>query len=203
MASGRRPRLLRENPFVRYAMLSMCQGSCRLTGPQAPLVTVYSEIFLSGWSRIRGPARDDAMAQSAEVGVPQSTLSRWLGSAGMVPRPMAMSDELQAGRAVAEAAIGMERRGEVGADRRGGGSPTGRTWRVPAPQAASVHVSGTADRHVEPRRDEWYPLFGDALLACAAIDRLRHNAHVVTLAGDLPMPFPGSLGAGASWIGVE
>jgi DNA replication protein DnaC len=32
--------------------------------------------------------------------------------------------------------------------------------------------------------DEWYPLFGDALLASAAMDRLLHNAHVVTMNGD-------------------
>jgi DNA replication protein DnaC len=31
---------------------------------------------------------------------------------------------------------------------------------------------------------EWYPLFGDALLASAAMDRLLHNAHVVTMDGD-------------------
>jgi DNA replication protein DnaC len=32
--------------------------------------------------------------------------------------------------------------------------------------------------------DEWYPLFGDALLASAAMDRLLHNAHVVVMNGD-------------------
>lgn len=31
---------------------------------------------------------------------------------------------------------------------------------------------------------EWYPLFGDALLASAAMDRLLHHAHVVILEGD-------------------
>jgi DNA replication protein DnaC len=32
--------------------------------------------------------------------------------------------------------------------------------------------------------DEWYPLFGDALLASAAMDRLLHEAHVVEMQGD-------------------
>ena len=31
---------------------------------------------------------------------------------------------------------------------------------------------------------EWYPLFGDPLLASAAMDRLLHHSHVVELAGD-------------------
>lgn len=38
----------------------------------------------------------------------------------------------------------------------------------------------TSNRDVE----EWYPLFGDALLASAAMDRLLHNAHVVEMDGD-------------------
>jgi hypothetical protein len=29
--------------------------------------------------------------------------------------------------------------------------------------------------------EEWHPLFGDALLASAAMDRLLHGAHVVIL----------------------
>ena len=32
--------------------------------------------------------------------------------------------------------------------------------------------------------DEWYPLFGDQLLASAAMDRLLHHAHVVVMDGD-------------------
>ena len=32
--------------------------------------------------------------------------------------------------------------------------------------------------------EEWHPLFGDALLASAAMDRLLHNAHVVVMDGD-------------------
>jgi hypothetical protein len=32
--------------------------------------------------------------------------------------------------------------------------------------------------------EEWHPLFGDALLANAVIDRLLHNAHVVMMDGD-------------------
>ncbi len=32
--------------------------------------------------------------------------------------------------------------------------------------------------------DEWYPLFGDDLLASAAMDRLLHHAHVVEMQGD-------------------
>jgi len=31
--------------------------------------------------------------------------------------------------------------------------------------------------------DEWYEWFGDPLLASAALDRLGHNAHVVTVTG--------------------
>lgn len=31
--------------------------------------------------------------------------------------------------------------------------------------------------------DEWYPLFVDELLASAAMDRLKHHAHVVTIEG--------------------
>lgn len=38
----------------------------------------------------------------------------------------------------------------------------------------------TSNRDVE----EWYPLFGDALLASAAMDRLLHNAHTVIMDGD-------------------
>ncbi len=32
--------------------------------------------------------------------------------------------------------------------------------------------------------DEWYPLFGDPLLASAAMDRLLHHSHVVELTGN-------------------
>jgi DNA replication protein DnaC len=32
--------------------------------------------------------------------------------------------------------------------------------------------------------DEWQPLFGDALLASAAMDRLLHHAHVLVIEGD-------------------
>ena len=32
--------------------------------------------------------------------------------------------------------------------------------------------------------EEWYPLFGDALLASAAMDRLKHHAHVIEMDGD-------------------
>lgn len=38
----------------------------------------------------------------------------------------------------------------------------------------------TSNRDIE----EWYPLFGDALLASAAMDRLLHHCHVITLEGD-------------------
>lgn len=37
----------------------------------------------------------------------------------------------------------------------------------------------TSNRAVE----EWYPLFGDGLLASAAMDRLLHHAHVITMEG--------------------
>lgn len=37
----------------------------------------------------------------------------------------------------------------------------------------------TSNRSVE----EWYPMFGDALLASAAMDRLLHHAHVVVMEG--------------------
>jgi DNA replication protein DnaC len=32
--------------------------------------------------------------------------------------------------------------------------------------------------------DEWYPMFGDPLLASAAMDRLLHHAHVIEMVGD-------------------
>jgi hypothetical protein len=32
--------------------------------------------------------------------------------------------------------------------------------------------------------EEWYPLFGDPLLASAAMDRLLHDAHIVVMTGD-------------------
>ena len=32
--------------------------------------------------------------------------------------------------------------------------------------------------------EEWYPLFGDPLLASAAMDRLLHHAHVIEMTGD-------------------
>ena len=32
--------------------------------------------------------------------------------------------------------------------------------------------------------DEWHPLFGDALLASAAMDRLLHHAHVIDIEGE-------------------
>ncbi len=32
--------------------------------------------------------------------------------------------------------------------------------------------------------EEWHPLFGDALLASAAMDRLMHHSHVIELMGD-------------------
>jgi DNA replication protein DnaC len=38
----------------------------------------------------------------------------------------------------------------------------------------------TSNRAVE----EWYPLFGDHLLASAAMDRLLHHCHIVEMAGD-------------------
>ena len=38
----------------------------------------------------------------------------------------------------------------------------------------------TSNRDIE----EWHPLFGDALLASAAMDRLLHHAHVVIMDGD-------------------
>jgi DNA replication protein DnaC len=38
----------------------------------------------------------------------------------------------------------------------------------------------TSNRSVE----EWYPLFGDPLLASAAMDRLLHHAHIIEIEGD-------------------
>ena len=38
----------------------------------------------------------------------------------------------------------------------------------------------TSNRAIE----EWYPLFGDALLASATMDRLLHHAHVIVMQGD-------------------
>ena len=37
----------------------------------------------------------------------------------------------------------------------------------------------TSNRTIE----EWYPLFGNDLLASAALDRLLHHAHVVVIEG--------------------
>ena len=37
----------------------------------------------------------------------------------------------------------------------------------------------TSNRAIE----EWYPLFGDELLASAAMDRLLHHSHVIVLQG--------------------
>jgi DNA replication protein DnaC/transposase len=48
--------------------------------------------------------------------------------------------------------------------------------------------------------EEWYPLFGNALLASAALDRLLHHAHVLVLEGDSyrnPPPERRGLGRGA------
>jgi DNA replication protein DnaC len=38
----------------------------------------------------------------------------------------------------------------------------------------------TSNRAIE----EWPPLFGDLLLASAALDRLLHHAHVIEMEGD-------------------
>jgi DNA replication protein DnaC len=38
----------------------------------------------------------------------------------------------------------------------------------------------TSNRDIQ----EWYPLFGDDLLASAAMDRLLHHSHVITIVGD-------------------
>ena len=38
----------------------------------------------------------------------------------------------------------------------------------------------TSNRHT----DEWLPLFGDDLLGSAAMDRLKHHAHMIELTGD-------------------
>lgn len=56
----------------------------------------------------------------------------------------------------------------------------------------------TSNRAVE----EWYPLFGDPLLASAAMDRLLHHAHVIEMQGDSyrnpPATRPGSRATQAS-----
>ena len=50
----------------------------------------------------------------------------------------------------------------------------------------------TSNRSIE----EWYPLFGDALMASAAMDRLLHRAHVLVMEGDsYRNPPPGHRGA--------
>ena len=38
----------------------------------------------------------------------------------------------------------------------------------------------TSNRDIQ----EWHPMFGDALLASAAMDRLLHHAHVIDLEGE-------------------
>ena len=45
-------------------------------------------------------------------------------------------------------------------------------------ELSSLIVTSNRDVH------EWYPLFGEELLASAAMDRLLHHAHVVTMLGD-------------------
>ena len=58
----------------------------------------------------------------------------------------------------------------------------------------------TSNRDLE----EWHPLFGDQLLASAAMDRLLHNAHVLTIEGDsYRNPPPGRRGKNASRATVE
>jgi DNA replication protein DnaC len=48
--------------------------------------------------------------------------------------------------------------------------------------------------------EEWHPLFGDALLASAAMDRLLHNAHVVVMDGDTyRKPAAGQEGSPREW----
>ena len=44
-------------------------------------------------------------------------------------------------------------------------------------------MTGTAN-HVHRAIEEWSPLFGDALLAGAAMDRLLHHADVMAIDGD-------------------
>jgi DNA replication protein DnaC len=58
---------------------------------------------------------------------------------------------------------------------------SGRAAACAAPVEAHHAWSITSNRDVE----EWHPLFGDALLANAAMDRLLHNAHVVMMDGDI------------------
>lgn len=38
----------------------------------------------------------------------------------------------------------------------------------------------TSNRDIQ----EWHPMFGDALLASAAMDRLLHHAHVIDIEGE-------------------
>ncbi|WP_323389200.1 ATP-binding protein [Myxococcus qinghaiensis] len=49
---------------------------------------------------------------------------------------------------------------------------------APGHQRRPPHI--TSNRALE----EWPPLFGDALLASAAMDRLLHHSHVLTIEGD-------------------
>jgi DNA replication protein DnaC len=44
--------------------------------------------------------------------------------------------------------------------------------------------------------EEWYPLFRDDLMASAAMDRLLHHAHVLTMEGDSYRNPPGGRGRG-------
>jgi transposase len=58
------------------------------------LVTLYSESFRNRMvEKLTGPHAVSANALSAEVGVSQSTLSRWLKGAGTVRRTMPPSDD--------------------------------------------------------------------------------------------------------------
>jgi transposase len=68
-------------------------GPDQYKGPEDP-VTLYSESFRNRMvEKLTGPHAMTATALSAEVGVPQSTLSRWLRGAGTVLRTMPPSDD--------------------------------------------------------------------------------------------------------------
>jgi transposase-like protein len=57
-------------------------------------VTLYSEVFRKRMiEKMSGPKPMSATALSAEVGVSQATLSRWLRGAGTVPRTMSAPDD--------------------------------------------------------------------------------------------------------------
>jgi IstB-like ATP binding protein len=52
------------------------------------------------------------------------------------------------------------------------------------PDGTSTELRITTSSALNRDIEEWPPLFGDLLLASAALDRLLHHAHVIEMEGD-------------------